>query len=695
MLAQKHHQVTVFVNDDSVSGIKEQLQEGIKIIRFNPSAANSSSFLGHTTNISYEFAAIIKKYIESEGKPDLIESQEYLGIAYYLLQYKKLRYSWCADIPVLITMHSPSFLYLEYNHVPGYKYPNYWIGEMERFSIKAADILISPSNFLLEQVKQRFEFKQPGSFILFNPFLIDGSNNALKSGAEEEVVFFGKLSNQKGVFHLLQYFKILWKNGSSLALYLIGGQDIVYHPEGRQMGELIKSRYKQFIQQGLLKLEDKIPPAQIKDRMCRVKIVIIPSTVDNLPYIVLEMMALGKIVLVSKQGGQAEIVTDGIDGFIFDHEEEGSFFHQLERIMKLNQDEVIRIKKNAVRRIKEDFNQDVIYEQKIEIIDNYFGQKKPDNKPFPFLRASITSNGRINAPVQIGLLSIIIPYYNLGKYLPETINSLRSSDYKEFEILIINDGSNEELSIKALNEYRHDKDIRVIDIENRGLANARNIGAENARGEYLAFLDADDKIATSSYSKAIHVLSYYENVHFVGAWVQYFEGSSKIWPTFTPEPPLILFHNLVNSSGLVYKRNSFLTAGKNDNNMIFAGLEDHESVISMVEQGYNGVVLPEPLFYYRVRPNSMIRGVTRSKKLYLYQQISTKHKEIYAKFATDLFNLGTANGPGILLDNPSLDFDLADKLPLGRNFSKKLIPVIKRNKHIRRIAYKIYKTFNR
>ena len=126
------------------------------LVRFNTSRTDSSSFLGHVTNISYEFAHIVKHFIEKEGQPDIIEAQEYLGIAYYLLQYKHLLYDWCRDVPVLITMHSPSSLYMEYNHVPMYRYPNYWICEMERFCLQAASHIISPSQYMLQELEKSF-----------------------------------------------------------------------------------------------------------------------------------------------------------------------------------------------------------------------------------------------------------------------------------------------------------------------------------------------------------------------------------------------------------------------------------------------------------------------------------------------------------------------------------------------------------
>src|SRR4030095_15242055 len=111
--------------------------------------------------------------------------------------------------------------------------------------------------------------------------------------------------------------------------------------------------------------------------------------------------------------------------------------------------------------------------------------------------------------------------------------------------------------------------------------------------------------------------------------------------------------------------------------------------------GYRGVVIPEILFYYRVRPDSMIRGISTIKKLSIAQYISDKHKEFYGTFAADIFNLSNANGPGIFLDNPSLDYDLADKIRFGGKLTGKIISLVKKNKTAKTIAYKIYRLLNR
>ena len=129
--------------------------------------------------------------------------------------------------------------------------------------------------------------------------------------------------------------------------------------------------------------------------------------------------------------------------------------------------------------------------------------------------------------------------------------------------------------------------------------------------------------------------------------------------------------------------------------MLFPGYEDYDSVISLLARGFGGVVLPETLFNYRVRPGSMYRTISKSKKLNLYQHISNKHRQFYETHAVDLFNLLNANGPGILLDNPTLDLHLADRLPLGGKLSAMAIGLIKRNRFVKTVAYKVYKSIKK
>lgn len=87
-------------------------------------------------------------------------------------------------------------------------------------------------------------------------------------------------------------------------------------------------------------------------------------------------------------------------------------------------------------------------------------------------------------------VSVIIPVYNADKYIAATVESVLAQTYKNFEILIIDDGSPDK-SLKVCQQFQ-DSRIKIICQANRGLPGARNTGIRHAQGDYIAFLDADD-----------------------------------------------------------------------------------------------------------------------------------------------------------------------------------------------------------
>lgn len=91
-------------------------------------------------------------------------------------------------------------------------------------------------------------------------------------------------------------------------------------------------------------------------------------------------------------------------------------------------------------------------------------------------------------------VSVIIPAYNAEKYIKMTVESIINQTLKEIEVIIINDGSTDN-TLSIINELeKKDDRIIIINNENKGVSYSRNIGIKKSRGEYLAFIDADDWI---------------------------------------------------------------------------------------------------------------------------------------------------------------------------------------------------------
>ena len=91
-----------------------------------------------------------------------------------------------------------------------------------------------------------------------------------------------------------------------------------------------------------------------------------------------------------------------------------------------------------------------------------------------------------------GMISVIVPVYNSVKYLDKCIQSILNQTYKNFELLLVNDGSSDN-SLEICNLYAlKDDRVKVIDQSNGGVSSARNAGIDYAKGEWITFVDSDD-----------------------------------------------------------------------------------------------------------------------------------------------------------------------------------------------------------
>lgn len=105
-----------------------------------------------------------------------------------------------------------------------------------------------------------------------------------------------------------------------------------------------------------------------------------------------------------------------------------------------------------------------------------------------------------------GKLSIIVPTYNVELYLEDCVNSLLIQDYKDCEIIIVDDGSTDGSGEVADRLLSSDPRIKVIHQPNGGLSAARNTGLRNATGDYISFIDSDDLVTTNMYIDLISAL---------------------------------------------------------------------------------------------------------------------------------------------------------------------------------------------
>jgi len=657
MLHQRGHQVTVFAAVQNLNGswkIEETL-ERLRVVRFGADQSPQSGALGEFARWSYDAALVLAEFSRTEGLPEVLEVHEYLGMPYFTLQRRLLMDEALANLPVLVTAHTPLYLCRQYDQLPAYRFPGYWIGEMERFSMLAADVVIYPSDYLRREIERDMPQIREYSRVIANPFVgTEEVAHAVEDTDRRGFLYTAKIERRKGIEPLLSTFCHLWDAGLDEPLFLIGDD---WYDELHQcwMSELIRGQYGNYIEDELLCWQGKQAPQIVNQKLSQVRAMILPSLFENYPYAVLEAMAAGCPVIVSANGGHSEIVEDNDSGFIFAYQGPGGLADKIQTVLELTPPEFESITSAAKLRVQQVSGYQIVAPQKEEAYE-WARDRLHSHKYFPFVRG-VTLNYKPpedqTLAGETGVLSIVIPFFNLGDFIEDVLKQFNNLRDVPYEIIVIDDGSTDQHSLDLLNKLQLDYHFRLEQTKNQGLSVARNTGAHLARGEFLAFLDADDYMDPIFYRRAVDTLRHYENISYVGCWVQYIGNAHNYWPTWQPELPYALVHNPLNTSALVYRRADFLRFGLNDPSFMYI-MEDYDSMLSMLENGCRGVVIPEPYFKYRVRSDSMFHTATDNIKIATYQQIIKKHHSLFTTYAEAIAGIISCNGPGYMYDNPTL-----------------------------------------
>ena len=210
-------------------------------------------------------------------------------------------------------------------------------------------------------------------------------------------------------------------------------------------------------------------------------------------------------------------------------------------------------------------------------------------------------------------LSIIVPVYNVEPYLRRCLDSILSQTFKDFEAIIVDDGSPDNCGI-IIDEYAQ-KDDRIIAIhqQNKGVSAARNAGLKTAKGEYVGFVDPDDWIDYLMYEKLISMIQYTNSDVACCGW---FEGESQvvvpkiylmdreqylmqIWSI-----PISIADSICNK---VFRRKMI------ENIYLKENINQGEDYDYLYRSSYNvnkAVYLNEPLYYVEQRSGSATRNGT-------------------------------------------------------------------------------------
>lgn len=224
------------------------------------------------------------------------------------------------------------------------------------------------------------------------------------------------------------------------------------------------------------------------------------------------------------------------------------------------------------------------------------------------------------------IVSIIVPVYNVEKYLEDCIDSLINQTYNKIEILLINDGSTDKSKIICEKYLKIDDRIKLINKLNGGLSDARNVGIDLATGEYLTFVDSDDVLSNKFIEKMLKVALDTKTDIVCSRYMRFKEKNKIIEAKENIKNVMILdsfkflknvFYQYdqtlysVSACSKIYKKDIFRTLRYPKGKLY----EDVAIISDLMEMTNKIAVLDEILYFYRISENSITNSKFNSRKL--------------------------------------------------------------------------------
>lgn len=199
-------------------------------------------------------------------------------------------------------------------------------------------------------------------------------------------------------------------------------------------------------------------------------------------------------------------------------------------------------------------------------------------------------------------VSVIIPYYNSGKYIEAALNSIRAQNYAPLEIILVDDGSADDIAQRA----KEWPDVVFLQQPNKGPAAARNAGLKRATGEIIAFLDADDRWPENKLTLQLARLRQDPELMLVTGRIQYIylEGVPEDWILFQENHTLMHVH----LGAALVRREVFDQTGLFDETMRLS--EDQDWSLRLRELNIKMSIMKEVTLLYTRHPKNMTRGAS-------------------------------------------------------------------------------------
>ncbi len=602
--------------------------------------AQVDAFEGWHQRRAYAVYEAVRRLHDEHGF-DAIEFADYGGEGYFCVRAKEAlgQFDGC----VLVSrLHTPTAFVRELNRELSVPPEIEHLVHMEREQVRGSDLVLSPCRSLLRWVEAswRLDPTQARGVVAY-PFAVETVGGAHAAGADEfgeraseeerggvdanverELLYLGRLERRKGVDLLVRAAGRVLGEHPGVRLRLVGG-DTLTGPFERSMRAHVERLIAALPADvaARIHLDEARPRSELPAVIDRAWAVVVPSRWENFPNVCLEAMSRGALVIGSNAGGMGELIENGRSGLLCEGGDEADLERALREALACSPAQRRALGLAARARVAS------VCDPRRVVLD---ARSKIESARARAERAGPAPV--VHDPVSVPTLSVVVPFFNLAPYLPQTLEALEKQTFRDFETIIVDDGSTDEDARRLIQTLAESAAVRegrwrIVRQANAGLSAARNAGFRAARAPWVVPLDADDVPMPTALERLVEAKQRNPGAGWVTSLVRYFADDPDAitggWCPLGSDPWIGAVRNCFSTPFALVDRDDVLDIGGYDEWL--TSYEDWDLYARLCARGLRGVVIPEFLFAYRVRAESMLRTEAVPRHELLRADLAHRH----------------------------------------------------------------------
>jgi glycosyltransferase involved in cell wall biosynthesis len=553
----------------------------------------------HNTSRNRARSFAVNAFLE-EHSFDLVFTDDLYGLCFYSLQAKRAGIAFNRTLFVL-TVHSPNIWLSALNETPYETLEHLLLVDQEIYCIEHADYVIGPSKYLLDWLRDR-GVRPPSKTIVQQYVLPHETQSSVNSSAlvkrrgkdarVDEIVFFGRLETRKGLVLFCDMVDRLSQKFPDIKITFLGKYDSIL---GEHAGSYVVRRSVKW-PNPLRILTDCNTQEALKYLLRGNRLAVMPSLEDNLPCAVMECILNGVAFVTTGSGGIHELIAPAdLENCVGGRSAERLADLCGKAIESGIKPPRFAMEQNEIRKRLSDF----IRSLADEVTTLSQRQRQPSTAD--------TTEGP--------LVSVCVTHYNQGWFLPQQLAAIAKQTYRNFEVIVVDDGSTDPFSQATLARMENTYAAlgwKFIRQANSHLGAARNAAAKEARGKYLIFMD-DDNVALPHELETFVAAAEHTGAEIVSclSYMTHDVATPSVDQCYIDYYPMGgasrsggLITNVFADANSLFRREAFQALGGFAEKRGFA-CHDWKIFAAAKVAGMTHLVLPRPLFIYRLRWGGM------------------------------------------------------------------------------------------